>query len=464
MKFQWNLSLKIVLCVLLTGAGVCSIIWFNPLVFAFAVLVGYALILSFCPIRIRRVLGIIALFLIWLFISFGPLTYPWIRMNLAFQAKAIAEDVQTLLSLASDGRIPGPEPGFSQGFLETVEQRLKLSNPVAEDTLALGWVGLLGESPRALDKARDLVKRYPRFSPGRLVFAYLLFQTGTQGRQEAYAQLDMLSAMDSLNAAPFVCRASMEWEDDQREQAVRDLLFAGKRPFYLPYNGAIIRAKWRVLERTGFLDVRTKALALNNQFTEIPLSKLMAVTDTAIQAAEAFARNGKREEAERALRTIAGLGEKMYDNPLEYGDWLGWRIKQKALRSLIANGFLSTEEEQSQSTGNSYWNALYAIQVSSARPLDVEVLRIAILLWVVSSIAVVFFGLFSIFQRKIFGRALLVSGLIASLAMGCFSIKIHPLIDRQQVFLNASNPDKITYALVPLEVFGLMSGYCPGGI
>lgn len=456
--------LKVVMFVLLVAFGVWSLVGFNPFLFAVAIFAGLGLILCFCPIYIRRALGIIILLLIWAFIALGPLTDPWIRLNLAFQVKAFAEDVQTLLSLASDGRVPGQEPGFSQGFLETVEKKMKRSYPLSQDTLALGLVGLLEKSPGALEEARDLVNQHSRLSAARFFLACLLFQSGSQNHQEAYKQLDTLTFMDSLNAAPLVYRATMLWNDGEHDQAVQALMAAGARPYYHPYSGEVIKAKWRVLEQTGFLDVRTKALALNYQFTDIHSAKLMAVTDTAIQAAEAFARNGKREEAERALRTIAGLGDKVYDNLLEYGDWVGWRIKQKALRSLIANGFLSTAEEQRQSTGNSYWNALYAIQVGSARTFDVEVLRIAILLWALSSIAVLFFGLFSIFQRKIFGRALLVSGLIASLAMGCFSIKIYPLIDRQQVFLNASNPDKITYALVPLEVFGLMSGYCPGGI
>jgi len=464
MRIRWGMALKIALFGVLILAGLGSLIHFDTLLLVAAFLAGMGLILSYCPRTFRQAFIIAVLFLLWGLIAFSPLRDPWMRLNLAFQAKAVSEDAQSLLSLASGGRVPGPEPGFSQSFLESAERRLESTDAFSEDTVALGWVGLLGESPGALNWAKDLVKRYPRLAAGRWILAHHQFQSGSKDGQEAYAQLDTLSALDSLNAAPLVYRAALTREDKQRDQAVRDLMAAGERPVYLPYGAAIIRAKWKALKRAGLLDVRTKAIALYERSAEIPWGGLMAVTDTAIQTAEVLAGNGKREEAERILLTLAELGNRIYKNPLEYGDLLGWRMKRKAMSAMIANDFQSAAEEQRREAENPDWNAVYALQISSAQQGEILVLRIAILLWTLSSIAVLVFSFLSIYKRKLVRRALLWSGLISLLAMSWFSIQSRPLKDRQQLFLNSPNPDMTAYALVPREVFGLMNGYCTGGV
>jgi hypothetical protein len=464
MKVSWVMVLKIALFGVLILAGLGSLIHFDTLLLVAAFLAGMGLILCYCPRVFRQAFVIAVLFLLWALIALGPLRDPWMRLNLAFQAKAISEDAQALLSIVTGGRLPGPEPGFSQSFLESAERRLESSDAFSEDTLALGWVGLLGESPRALNWSRDLVKRYPRLAVGRWVLVHHLYNSEGQSLEEAFAQMDTLTAMDSLNAAPMVNRAALTREDKQRDQAVRDLMAAGGRPFYLPYGAAIIRAKWKALERAGLLDVRTKAIALYERSPEAPWTGLMAVTDSAIQTAEVLARSGKREEAEQALRTLAELGDKIYKNPLEYGDLLGWRMKRKVMSALIANDFQSAAEEERREAENPDWNTAYALQVSGAQQREILVLRIAILLWALSSIAVMILGFLSLFQRKLFRRALLWSGLISILAMGCLAIQSRPLKERQQLFLNAPNPDMTTYALVPREVFGLMNDYCTGGV
>ena len=134
------------------------------------------------------------------------------------------------------------------------------------------------------------------------------------------------------------------------------------------------------------------------------------------------------------------------------------------MSAMIANDFQSAAEEQRREAENPDWNAIYALQVSGAQPGEVLILRIAIVFWALSSIAVLVFGFLSIYKRKLYRRALLWPGLISLLAMGCLSIQSRPLIDRQRLFLNAPNPDMTAFALVPREAFGLMNEYCTGGV
>jgi hypothetical protein len=387
-------------------------------------------------------------------------------MNFAMQAKALSEDVQTLPYFVSGGRFQKPDAGLSQTFLETVENRLKRSSDL-EDTIALGWVGLLGESPRALDEARQLVARYPRLSAGRWLLVHHLYNSRKKGLEEAFSQMDTLTTLDSMNVAPLVIRAAMEWEAERREQGIQALMAAGQRPFYLPYGDAVIRAKWKVLERTGLLDLKTKAVPLLERPEELPWIALKTLADTTVQRATNLAQRGKQEEAGQTLRTLASLGEKMYKNPLGYSSPLGWTIKQKAMKALRANGLLAEtdarKEEEKNSLENAGWEAGYALQISRATPGDISILRIAFALWFLSVTAVVVSGLLSLIFRKLFRQILLWSGLTACLAMGCFVIQVHPFYERQKLFLGIKNPNSTAYALIPYEAFGLWSGYCVGG-
>jgi len=473
MRIRWGIALRIALFAVLVGAGIGSLSRFDTALLVAALLVaaflaGIGLILCYCPRPIRQAFGIIVLMLLWALIAFGPLLDPWTRMNFALQAKALSEDVQTLPYFVSGRLFQEPETGLSQNFLETVENRLKRSSSIEEDTIVLGWVGLLGESPRALDEARKLIARYPRLSAGRWLLVHHLYNSGEKDLEEAFSQMDTLTTLDSMNAAPLVIRAVMEWEAERREQGIQALMAAGQRPFYLPYSDAITRAKWKVLECTGLLDLKTKATALLERPEEVPWIALRTEADTMVQRAADLARSGKQEESRQTLLTLASLGEKMYNNPLGYSSPLGWTIKQKAMKALRTNGFFSEadarKEEEKIALENAGWEASFALQISRATLGEISILRIAFVLWILSLTAVFAFGLFSLILRKLFFRALLWSGLTACLAMGCFAIQVHPFYERQRLFLDIKNPNSTAYALIPYEAFGLWNEYCTGGV